>query len=89
MRKALKAIQARVIYLIFGMALTMFVCVLLKSDDEFKFGHGEILSKEQRIAARFAAFVVVAVAGYISYKTAKADWKLWKKNRRDVISDRQ
>jgi len=87
MKKLLNLIKARVIYPIFGFALVMLVCVMLKKDNEFRFRNGEVMSKEQRIISRFAAFVVTSVCGYISYKTAKADWVLWKRKHRKYSSE--
>jgi hypothetical protein len=87
MKKFLRLIKARVIYAIFGLALIMFACVMLKRDDEFRFRNGEVMSREQRIVSRFAAFVVTTVCGYISYKTAKADWVLWRRKHREPAPD--
>ncbi|MGA2800996.1 MAG: hypothetical protein ABSE97_01275 [Verrucomicrobiota bacterium] len=81
MKKFLRSIKARVIYLIFGLALVMFVCVLLKKDNEFQFRNGEVMSKADRIVARFTAFVVATATGYIAFKTARIDWELWKRKR--------
>lgn len=82
MKKLLRAIKARAIYPIFGLAVVMLVCVLLKTDAEFRFRNGEVMSSSgQRIVARFTAFVVAIATGYVAYKTARADWKLWKRKR--------
>jgi len=65
----------------------MFVCVLLKEEDEFRFRSGEVMFKADRILARFTAFVVATATGYIAYKTAIADWELWKRKRREHSLD--
>ena len=81
MKNSILAVKARVIYLIFGLAVVMFICVLSKKDDEFRFRSGLIMSREQRWISYFTGIVVVIVTGYISFKTAKADLILWRRSR--------
>lgn len=87
MKKIFRVLKARVIYPIFCLAVIMFVCVLLKKDDEFRYRTGEVMSGTHRILARFTAFVVAASTGYMAYKTAKADWDLWKQKRKEDSHD--
>ncbi len=87
MKKCLRAVKARVIYVIFGLAVIMFICVLFKKDDQFRFRSGLMMTAEQRIIAYFTGMVVVILTGYISFKTAKADWDLWKGRHRQSPPD--
>jgi hypothetical protein len=81
MKAFLRALKTRVIYPIFALAAIMFICVLLKKNDEFRYRNGEVMSETHRILARFTAFVVATATGYIAFKTAKADWELRKRKR--------
>jgi uncharacterized membrane protein len=80
MKKVWHKIRARVLYLIFALAVFVFVSVL-KSGGTFRFRNGEEMSKEQNVIAIFVFFLLVVITGYGAYKRAQVDWKLWKKRR--------
>jgi hypothetical protein len=87
MKKVWHAVQARVLYLIFGFFVMIFVTVLSKNANPFRFRDGKPGTPEQRDIALFVLLLLVIVSGYGAFKRAQLDCKLWKRKRPHNKSD--
>jgi hypothetical protein len=65
----------------FALALIMFSPLIFEKNEQLHFRNGQLMTPEQIVTTRAAAFLLTVVLGFGAYRTAKRDYCLWQKTQ--------